>query len=270
MKRPLVSSPAGTIRPPAVAGAFYPAEPNRLRQAVAGHVGTATATVDTLPKAVIAPHAGYVYSGPVAGNAFKAFTPRPPIRRVVVLGPSHYVAFPGLALSSASRFETPLGLVPVDEAATRTLAALPQVRVFDPAHAEEHALEVELPFLQELLGDFTLVPLVVGDATDEEVGAVIDTLWGGPETLFVISSDLSHFLDYDAARELDRQTARAIESREPEAIGRDQACGRIPIRGWLWAARRRGLNAQTLDLRNSGDTAGARERVVGYGAFVFG
>lgn len=252
-----------------MAGAFYPAEPGRLQRVVTDHLGAAVGKVSHTPKAVIAPHAGYIYSGPIAGSAFAALARAPAIRRVVLLGPSHRVGFEGLALSRATAFATPLGEVPVDAAAVQQLTRLPQVRVFDAAHAQEHALEVELPFLQTVLGDFTLVPLVVGDASDEAVGEVVDLLWGGRETLFVISSDLSHYYAYAQARELDAQTASAIEQMHPEDIGVEQACGRIPIRGWLWAARKRGLGAQTLDLRNSGDTAGSRDQVVGYGAFAF-
>ena len=222
------------------------------------------------PKALIAPHAGYLYSGPVAASAYAQFLPsRDQIRRVVLLGPSHYVAVEGLATCSAEAFATPLGLVPVDVEAVRRARALPQVRELDEAHEQEHSLEVQLPFLQTVLGDFTLVPLAVGDATPEEVGEVLETLWDGPETRFVISSDLSHYYDIQAARCLDAATAKAIEALKPDDVGEERACGRIPIRGLLQAARRHGLRARTVDLRNSGETAGPHDRVVGYGAFVF-
>jgi AmmeMemoRadiSam system protein B len=187
----------------------------------------------------------------------------------VLLGPAHRVAIKGLAVSSADAFMTPLGSVPLDRAAIDRILTLPQVRSADTAHTEEHSLEVHLPFLQEVLEDFQLVPLVVGDATAAEVGEVIDTLWGGPETLIVISSDLSHYHDYDTARRLDRATSKAIEALRPQDIGFDQACGRIPVNGLLEVAKRRGLRVTTLDLCNSGDTAGSRDRVVGYGAWVF-
>ena len=223
-----------------------------------------------VPKAVIVPHAGYVYSGPVAAAAYALLAPaRGVITRVVLLGPAHRVGFSGLALSSADHFATPLGRVPVDRAAVEQLSGLPQVQVLDAAHAHEHSLEVQLPFLQEVLCDFTVVPLVVGDAEPEEVGAVLDRLWGGPETLIVVSSDLSHYHDYETARRLDRATSQAVEALASEAIGHDQACGRNPIIGLLHVARKKGLTARTVDLRNSGDTAGARDRVVGYGAYVF-
>lgn len=268
MKAP-ESARSGPIRLPAVAGSFYPDNPGRLERLVDDLLADAEAPLGPVPKALIAPHAGYVYSGPIAASAFVQLPPRGNVRRVVLLGPSHFVPFEGLALSPAAGFATPLGTVPVDAEAVRQVQTLPQVRVSEAAHSREHSLEVELPFLQRRLGQFSIVPLVVGQATDEEVGQVIERLWGGPETVFVISSDLSHYYDYQTACELDRQTADAIEALRPQDIGEEQACGRIPIRGLLWAAARRGLTATTLDLRNSGDTAGPRDRVVGYGAFAF-
>lgn len=261
------------VRPPAVAGLFYPGEAATLRASVVECLATAPTSGQTsspTPKAIIAPHAGYVYSGPIAAAAYARIAPsRDTITRVALLGPAHRVAFEGLAVSDADAFATPLGRVPLDREAIERIATLPQVRTLDAAHASEHSLEVHLPFLQEVLGDFRLVPLVVGDATADEVGEVLDALWGGPETLIVISSDLSHYHDYDAARRLDRATSRAIETLRPQDIGYDQACGRIPVNGLLTVAKRRGLHATTLDLRNSGDTAGPRDRVVGYGAWAF-
>jgi AmmeMemoRadiSam system protein B len=258
-----------SVRPPAVAGTFYPANAAALRASVTGFLAAVQPAVKT-PKAIIAPHAGYIYSGPIAASAYAQLAPRrDTITRVVLLGPAHRVAIKGLAVSSADAFMTPLGSVPLDRAAIDRILTLPQVRSADTAHTEEHSLEVHLPFLQEVLEDFQLVPLVVGDATAAEVGEVIDTLWGGPETLIVISSDLSHYHDYDTARRLDRATSKAIEALRPQDIGFDQACGRIPVNGLLEVAKRRGLRVTTLDLRNSGDTAGSRDRVVGYGAWVF-
>lgn len=257
------------VRAPAVAGTFYPADPKQLRTMVDGFLAAVRSTDGVRPKALIAPHAGYIYSGPVAASAYARLKPwRDQITRVVLLGPSHRVGFEGLALSSADYYNTPLGRVPLDRDAGRLLVGLPQVRVHDAAHAQEHSLEVHLPFLQELLNDFTLVPLVVGDATAVEVGEVLERLWDGPETLIVISSDLSHYHDYATARRLDRATSRAIETLRYEDIGYEDACGRNPVSGLLYVARRRGLHARTLDLRNSGDTAGPRDRVVGYGAYV--
>jgi MEMO1 family protein len=222
------------------------------------------------PKAIIAPHAGYVYSGPIAASAFRAVAPAAAaIERVVLLGPAHFVPIHGLSLSDANHFETPLGEVAVDSEGARESLRLPQVRVQPAAHAQEHSLEVEIPFLQVLLGDrFEIVPLVVGDASAEEVAEVLERLWGGPETLIVISSDLSHYLPYEKAREVDGATAGQIVALAgPLQSG--QACGARPINGLLVAARRKGLVPELLDLRNSGDTAGDRGRVVGYGAFGF-
>ncbi len=220
------------------------------------------------PKALIAPHAGYVYSGPVAASAFRrAALLRDRVRRVVLLGPSHFVPFEGLATSGAAAFATPLGRVEVD-AGAESLLDLPFVVELARAHQREHSLEVELPFLQEVLDSFRIVPLVVGEAAAEEVGGALELLWGGDETLVVVSSDLSHYLDYDAATRVDAATGRAIEELRWDAIEPDHACGWAAIRGLLWAARRRGLVATTLDLRNSGDTAGPRDAVVGYGAWA--
>jgi len=256
------------IRQPAVAGLFYPEAPDALRAMLDDMLAQAPAG-GAPPKAMIVPHAGYVYSGPVAASAYARLREAADrIRRVVLLGPSHRVGFQGLAASSADAFLTPLGSVPVDRDAVREVLTLPQVRTLDEAHATEHSLEVHLPFLQELLGEFTLVPLVVGEAKPEEVAEVLDRLWGGPETLIVVSSDLSHYHDYATARELDARTSRAIEEGRLEDIRYEDACGRNPVKGLLYAAARRGLRARTLDLRNSGDTAGPRDQVVGYGAYV--
>ncbi|MCC6207660.1 MAG: AmmeMemoRadiSam system protein B [Gammaproteobacteria bacterium] len=258
------------VRPPAVAGLFYPADAFALRAQVHALLAAARPAVDSAPKAVIAPHAGYIYSGPVAATLYARLAPaRDRIRRVVLLGPAHRIAFSGLALSSATAFTTPLGDVPLDTAACARLLSLPQVRILDEAHRAEHSLEVQLPFLQEVLTEFTLVPLVVGDTTSEKVSEVIETLWGGDETLIMISSDLSHYHDYATARRLDAATSRAIEALRPQDIQLEDACGRNPVNGLLLSARRHGLHAHTLDLRNSGDTAGPRDRVVGYGAYAF-
>lgn len=259
-----------TVRRPAVAGAFYPGEPEALGAEVQRFLAEAKVGAGPVPKAIIAPHAGYVYSGAVAATAYARLrSARDRIRRVVLLGPCHRVAVRGLAVSGADLFATPLGGIPIDTEARERILTLPQVKVFDATHAAEHSLEVQLPFLQALLPRFQLVPLVVGDATDEQVAEVIEALWGGPETLIVVSSDLTHYLGYDEARRIDALTSRAIEEMNPDAIGCDQACGRIPVKGLLTVARRRGLRVETVDLRNSGDTAGSKDRVVGYGSWVF-
>jgi hypothetical protein len=263
------------VRQAAVAGSFYPGRPQVLNATIeqllaeAQARGPELATAGHAPKAIIVPHAGYIYSGPIAATAYVRLRPLADrIRRVVLVGPCHRVPIVGLAVPAADAFATPLGTVPVDTEAVDTALTLPAVQRLDAAHAEEHALEVHLPFLQTLLPHFRLVPLVVGDAGTDEVATVLDRLWGGDETLIVISSDLSHYLPYEQAKALDAITCRAIERREPDAIGYDQACGRVPIAGLLRLARRRHLTVTTLDLRNSGDTAGDRRRVVGYGAWM--
>ncbi len=257
------------VRTPAVAGIFYPAE----RDALLDTVHQALAAADPLgpvPKALIVPHAGYVYSGPVAASAYgEIAAARGTIRRVVMMGPSHRARIGGFAVGSWASFRTPLGDVVVDQAAVGELLALPMVHELDAPHQHEHCLEVQLPFLQEVLEDFTIVPILAGDAMADEVAVVLDAVWGGPETLIVISSDLSHYHSPETARELDAATSKAIEMLDPAAIGFEQACGRVPITGLLTVARRRGLQARTLDLRNSGDTAGPSAEVVGYGAYAF-
>ena len=259
-----------SVRSAAVAGMFYPGNPRELSTMVESYLAEAETSAGQIPKAIIAPHAGYVYSGAVAATAYARVRPAGrTITRVVLLGPCHRVPVRGLAVSGADAFRTPLGDIPVDKEAVARILDLPQVQVFDATHVQEHSLEVHLPFLQEILDDFGLVPLVAGDASPEEVAQVMDVLWGGPETLIVVSSDLSHFLDYDTARKLDRATCQAIERMDPGRIGREMACGRIPVSGLLTTAKRKGMRVETVDLRNSGDTAGGKDRVVGYGSWLF-
>lgn len=257
------------VRPAAVAGTFYPADRRQLHATIQGFLAVAPAETP-LPKAIVAPHAGYVYSGPIAASVYARLRAgRGRIERTVLLGPAHRVSFRGAATSGADAFATPLGNIPLDVPACRALTALPFVHELEQAHAQEHSLEVHLPFLLEVLGDFKLVPVVVGNATPEEVELLLDALWGGDETLIVVSSDLSHYRDYETARRMDAATSRAIETLTPDAIGFEDACGRLPVCGLLRAAKKRGLTARTVDLRNSGDTAGPKDRVVGYGAYVF-
>lgn len=261
---------SNTKRTPAVAGMFYPANAHELQSMVTNFLRETKASIGSVPKAIIAPHAGYIYSGPIAASVYAQITPaHDTITKVVLLGPSHQVPFSGLAASSMQEFATPLGNIPLDRQAIDDILPLPQVSILEPAHAYEHSLEVQLPFLQEVLEDFTLIPLVVGEATKEQVGEVLEKLWGGAETLIVISSDLSHYLEYHAAQKMDKLTSTAIEELRPENIHSEQACGRNPINGLLHIARNRGMQAQTVDLRNSGDTAGSKDQVVGYGAYVF-
>lgn len=256
-------------RPAAVAGMFYPAEPQALRETVRALLAGAPAAGAAAPKALIVPHAGYIYSGAVAARAYaQAAVVAGRVRRVVLLGPAHRVPVRGLALPDAARFSTPLGDVDIDAAAVAALRGLPQVVQSARAHEHEHALEVQLPFLQSILGAFTLVPLVVGDATAAEVAEVLDVLWGGDETLIVVSSDLSHYLPYADAQRVDHATVDAM-LRLDHSLDPAQACGAVPVNGLLLTARRRGLTPALLDLRNSGDTAGDRGRVVGYAALAF-
>jgi AmmeMemoRadiSam system protein B len=261
-----------TVRPAAVAGAFYPGDAAVLARDVAALLSEARryAVPHALPKAVIVPHAGYIYSGPVAASAYALLEQgREVYRRVVLLGPVHRVPVRGLALPGSDAFATPLGTVMIDRALVDAVAGLPQVEESMPAHAWEHSLEVQLPFLQAVLDDFTLLPLAVGDATPQEVAEVLELVWGGAETLIVISSDLSHFHGYAQAQAIDAATAQAIlDLRVP--VSHEQACGGTPVNGLLLAARHHGLKPQLLDLRNSGDTAGDHSRVVGYAAFAFG
>lgn len=222
-----------------------------------------------VPKALIVPHAGYVYSGRTAAQAYARLArSRSVIRRVVLLGPAHRVAVRGLALPGVDAFATPLGEVPLDLQAMHAIIRLPQVVVSAAAHAREHALEVQLPFLQAVLDDFTLVPLVVGDASAKEVAQVLDLLWGGLETLLVISSDLSHYLPIDAARTVDRDTVQHILQQDA-ALTHNQACGATLVNGLLLTMRRHALNAELLGICNSGDTTGNNDRVVGYAAIAF-
>jgi len=259
------------VRPPAVAGTFYAAAPERLREDVVSLMAAVPQASRPAPQALIAPHAGYIYSGPVAAHAFAALrdaAAAASAERVVVIGPAHYVAVRGIAVPTATAFATPLGCVPVDRAALARLADLPCVVEADAPHAPEHALEVELPFLQTILGAFALVPLLVGDATPEEVDQVLERL--RERSLIVVSSDLSHYLDYAAAGRRDAATAAAIERHDWAALGPNEACGFLAVAGLLRQAARRGLKAERLALANSGDTAGPRDRVVGYGAWAFG
>jgi len=261
-----------TVRAAAVAGLFYPEAPSALAADVRAHVAAAETRASTPgvgPKAIIVPHAGYIYSGAIAGHGYARLAAvRGAVRRVVLLGPAHRAFVRGLALPSVRAFATPLGEVLLDAEAIALALTLPQVVCDDAAHAHEHSLEVQLPFLQRTLEDFRIVPFAVGDATPSEVAEVIELLWGGPETLIVVSSDLSHYQRYADARATDRATADAILALAAE-LDHDQACGATPINGLLIAARRHRLRPELLDLRNSGDTAGERSRVVGYASFSF-
>jgi AmmeMemoRadiSam system protein B len=253
------------VREAQVAGFFYPAGREELERTVKTFL-LAADDEGPAPKALIVPHSAYAYSGPVAASAYALV--RGPIRRVVLLGTAHRYQGPGLAAHSADCFATPLGNVPLDHEAIASLRGLPQVRVLDDAHEGEHSLEVHLPFLQLLLRKFKIVPLVVGEATPAEVAQVLERLWGGPETIVVVSSDLSHYHDYETAKRLDEGTAAAIEEKVGGIVGPRQACGCRAIAGLLEVAKRLKLHVKAVDLRNSGDIAGGRDEVVGFGAFT--
>ncbi len=256
------------VRPAAVAGLFYPEGPEDLRAAVKTCLGGPRAS-SRMPKALIAPHAGYIYSGPIAGKAYASLeSGARSVRRVILLGPSHRTWFSGLAIPSVEAFATPLGAVPLERTSLTDLLALPDVVVSDEPHALEHSLEVQLPFIQHLAPEAAIVPVVAGEATPSRVDAVLDALWGGDETLVVVSSDLSHYNSYATARTCDAATAQAILDRR-EDLTSQQACGCVVLNGLARAIRKRGLRPELLDLRNSGDTAGDKQRVVGYGAFGF-
>ena len=259
-----------SIRPAAIAGMFYPGEPDVLARNVDALLAAATpAATIAVPKAIIAPHAGYIYSGPIAASIYALIAPaRARIKRVVVLGPTHRVAVHGIALPGVNAFATPLGNIAIDAGAVKQLMALPYVGVSAEAHRQEHSLEVHLPFLQKVINEFTLVPLAGGRATAQQVASVIDMLWGGEETLIVISSDMSHYLPYAEAQATDNATAEAILALRTD-LNHHQACGATPVIGLNLLAQQRGLKAQLIDLRNSGDTAGDKARVVGYGSFAY-
>ena len=264
------------MRPTAVAGAFYPAQATILNKDLQRYLHEAAARLpsgreaSSWPKALIVPHAGYIYSGPIAASAYSLLAQgRGKIQRVVILGPAHRVPFRGIALPGVDAFQTPLGALPVDRAGVAAIAHLPQVLELPIAHAQEHALEVQLPFLQEVLGQVSILPLVVGEASPGEVAEVLDALWGGPETVILISSDLSHYHPYAEARSIDSATVRQILRLDGTPIHHEQACGATPINGLLQAALHHHLQPRLLDLRNSGDTAGSQDAVVGYAAFAF-
>jgi AmmeMemoRadiSam system protein B len=257
-----------TIREAAVAGLFYDADADRLNLHINKLLGAVSGITRPIPKALIVPHAGYVYSGQTAAEAYRCLQPlRDTITRVVLLGPAHRVYLQGMALPAADAFATPLGEVPLDRPCIERIRDLPGVCLSDEAHREEHSLEVQLPFLQTMLARFSLVPLVVGDCDPDRVAAVVDSLWGGPETLLVISTDLSHFHSYKEASLLDLRTCDRLLARDSGLTGED-ACGARALNGFMRSRHSRRLAVELLDLCNSGDTAGEKSRVVGYGAFA--
>jgi AmmeMemoRadiSam system protein B len=255
-------------RLPAVAGSFYPANPKQLHLMLDQYLSDA-ATDAKAPKAMIVPHAGYIYSGQIAASAYaRLIKAHDLITRVVLIGPSHRLAFRGLAVSRTEAFITPLGDISVDMKSVDAIVQLPFVEYIEQAHTYEHSLEVHLPFLQEVLDSFDIVPIVAGDASPAQVSQVLEMLWGGEETLIVISSDLSHYHEYATAKQMDETTSRIIEQLQYEELVSEYACGMVPVSGLLKLAREKSLSINTIDLRNSGDTAGDKASVVGYGAYV--
>jgi hypothetical protein len=257
------------VRKPAVAGMFYPADPHELEQLIRQYLAINPAATQQ-PKALIVPHAGYIYSGQVAGHAYACLKKYSQIiKKVILLGPAHRIYLDGLALPEADYFATPLGAVEIDQVLVQRVLHYPQVRINDAAHELEHSLEIHLPFLQTVLDNFSILPLVAGAASADEIAAVLQAVWGGDETLIVISSDLSHYHEYTEAQEIDKTTSRLITALDLEAIDPHQACGYVPMSGLLGIARSRSMSVKLLDLKNSGDTEGSRDRVVGYGAYAF-
>jgi AmmeMemoRadiSam system protein B/AmmeMemoRadiSam system protein A len=248
---------------------FYPGEARALAAEVDDLLGSVAEIAPRLgfPKALIVPHAGYIYSGAVAAHAYQEIAlARGIVKRVVLLGPTHRVAVRGLALPGAEFFDTPLGRIPIDQEAAQALAGLPQVVTSAPAHAMEHSLEVQLPFLQKVLGEFKLLPLAVGSASVAEVAGVLERLWGGPETLIVISTDLSHYHAYAEARAIDGATVQKIAAFASD-LSHEEACGATPLNGLLSVSKKRHMHISLLAACNSGDTAGGKGQVVGYSSF---
>jgi AmmeMemoRadiSam system protein B len=257
-----------SVRKTAVAGQFYEADAALLQQHIHELMSAAPSNNTATAKVLIVPHAGYIYSGLTAASAYCCLQSRSDeIKRVVLFGPAHRVYLEGMAIPSVDDFTTPLGNVPLDRETIDRISQLPGVSVSDLAHQDEHSLEVQLPFLQTVLKQFSLVPVVVGNCDAVTVAAVIDALWGDADTLIVISSDLSHFLTYDDARQVDANTCNRIQEKASTLSG-EEACGARAINGLMRAEHTQALKVELLDSRNSGDTAGNRDRVVGYGAFV--
>src|SRR5215831_9025559 len=258
-----------SLQPASVAGTFYPADPAELAAGVDGSLSRANPPLLS-PKAVIAPHAGHIYSGDIAAAAYRLLAQRKgEIKRVILMGPNHRKPLRGMALSPADAWATPFGPLPVAPVARDMLMRQPGV-VVDPApFVNEHSLEVHLPFIHRALGEVRVLPILVGQASMESVSSALDLLWGGPETAIIVSSDLSHYHDYATCQAKDEETTIAIERLQPQGCDGDRACGRFSIHGLLDQAQRRDLRETALDVRNSGDTHGPRDRVVGYGSFAF-
>lgn len=257
-----------SIRPTAVAGSFYPKQASELNTMLDKYLSLETVKIAS-PKAIIAPHAGYIYSGLTAASIYSNVEQiKDKVRRVVLLGPTHRVYVKGIALPTNTHFASPLGNVTLDTQSLNKISKHSFVHYIDEAHEQEHSLEVHIPFLQKVLSDFVLSPILIGEASPGQVAIILNELWGGEETLIVISSDLSHFHDYETAAKTDNKTTQLIENFDYEHIGSKQACGCMPMRGLLKLAQEKNMSIKTIDVRNSGDTAGTKDRVVGYGAYA--
>jgi len=266
------------IRHPAVASMFYPGKPADLLNSVRKYLSDADAEQSTVKfkndensvRALIVPHAGYIYSGKIAASAYQLLQRNKyHFKRVLLLGPAHRLCLQGAAFPNEEVFETPLGSIILDKTRMKKLAAeFSWISFNEKAHAEEHSLEVQLPFLQETIADFELLPLVVGEMDSLQIAEMIQQFSTDLETLIVISTDLSHFHNYQTAYEKDALTANAIELLEPQKISSEDACGVYPLRGALVAALQNKWKIHRMGLCNSGDTTGDYGRVVGYGAWA--
>jgi len=258
-------------RQAAVAGQFYPDKVAVLQSDITHYITTVVELPELnsiAPKAIIVPHAGYMYSGVIAASAYNLLQKHAAtITKAIILGPAHRVSFSGIAISSANYFDTPLGSVEINQSSIDNLTKNDFIHENDAAHEHEHSIEVQLPFLQTILHNFTIVPLLIGQCDENDVASILELLWGGDETLIVISSDLSHFETYEIANKMDTKTSQAILNLQPEKIQFEDACGRTAINGLLKIAQKKNLTPYIIDVRNSGDTAGDKKRVVGYGAY---
>jgi AmmeMemoRadiSam system protein B len=259
------------VRPSAVAGYFYPSSEEQLIKIIKNYIEKANISIKSKPKALISPHAGYIYSGPIAAYGYKSIMPYyKDYDQIILLGPSHFEFVPGIATAPVDYFETPLGKIPIDKESIKKILPLPYVYQNMDAHKKEHSLEVQLPFLQYIFKEkeFKIIPIAVGKIQPKEIWEILNILYN-EKILIIVSSDLSHYYDYNTAKLLDEKTANAIEELNPYQIHYEQACGRVPIQGLLLFAKQRNLTPIRLDLRNSGDTAGDKRQVVGYGSWCF-
>ena len=252
-----------------VAGMFYPGEEASLRQMVDGFIQKAL-SFDLRPRAIIAPHAGYIYSGSIAGTAYKTIAAvRDQIENVIIMSPAHRFYLRGIALHMADAFATPLGNIPVNIGIVKKIKQFSSVQWEERSFIQEHGLETHLPFIQRAFKPgIKIVPMIVGECQESEVAEILESVWEDPRNFVIISSDLSHFHSYADAKKLDRNTVDLIQNLDSQSLDTEFACGHYPICGLLNLARNRKLKIKALDIRSSGDTAGSKESVVGYGSFA--